>query len=259
MCRLAAYLGPETSLTHLVFDINHSLEKQAWQPRELREATLNADGFGFGWYNDNADAARYRQVIPIWNDTNLKDLARSVQRSLWLCYVRSATPGLGTSLENTQPFTSQNWQFLHNGYINSFADQIRGQIRQTLHREAEAIVHGNTDSEYLFALIMHFFKVSGDMLQAIRDSFLQLKQWLGQERALLNIMVSDGVQIIASRHAINGECPSLYYGKDIDSFPAHSQLLVSERLNDDEHWQTIAPHQLIRMRPGVPVEFLTIE
>jgi len=258
MCRLAVYLGPETSLEHMVFDTNHSLEKQAWQPKELREARFNADGFGFGWYNDNAQIARYRQTLPVWGDANLHDFCASLQRSLWLCYIRSATPGLGTGIENTQPFCYQSWQFLHNGYINSFNENIRSKVRQLLHHEIEAIIHGTTDSEYLFALIMHFFKQSGDMVQAIRDAFLQLKEWLGKERALLNIVLSDGVQILATSHAINGLCPSLYYGKDLKDFPRHSQLLVSEPLTDDTNWKAVSSHSLIRIRPDVLMESLEL-
>jgi len=258
MCRLAAYLGPDTSLNTLVLDTNHSLEKQAWQPRELREAKLNADGFGFGWYNNDTQVARYRQTMPIWGDANLNDFCHSLHRSLWLCYVRSASPGLGTSIENTQPFDYQCWQFLHNGYINHFKESIRGKIRQLLHHETESIIHGNTDSEYLFALILHFYKLSNDMQKAIRESFHHLQKWLGNERALLNILLSDGVQIIATSHAINGECPSLYYGKDIEDFPMHSQLLVSERLNDDSRWQELKSNSLVIMRPETPVEIQTI-
>ena len=258
MCRLAAYLGPETSLKHIVFDTNHSLEKQAWQPRELREAKLNADGFGIGWYNENAQIGRYRQTLPIWSDPNFHDLCNSLQRSLWLCYIRAATPGIGTSLENTQPFHYQSWQFLHNGYINNFHESIRGKIRQLLHSETESLIQGSTDSEYLFALILHFFNQSSNMITALQDTFCQLEKWLGKERALLNVMLSDGVQIIASSHAINGLCPTLYYGNNIEGFPKHSQLIVSERLNDDPHWQEIKSHQIIRLRPGVTSEFINI-
>lgn len=258
MCRLAAYLGPETGLKHIVFDTEHSLEKQAWQPRELREAKLNADGFGFGWYNDNGQVARYRQTLPVWADPNLPDFCDSLQRPLWLCYIRSATPGLGTSIENTQPFYHQGWQFMHNGYINNFHPSIRGKIRQLLHHEIESIIHGVTDSEYLFALILHFFKQTGDMTTAIHDSFKQLKEWLGKERALLNVLLTDGVQIIATTYAINGECPTLYYGKDINEFPKHSQMIVSERLNDDANWSAIPDQQLVRLRPDVLAEFTSL-
>ena len=258
MCRLAVYLGPETSLKHIVFDTNHSLEIQAWQPKELREAKLNADGFGFGWYNDNDKVARYRQTLPVWGDANVRDFCSSLQRPLWLCYIRSATPGLSTGIENTQPFYYHSWQFLHNGYINNFNETVRSKMRQLLHNEIENCIHGTTDSEYLFALILHFFKQTDDMPQAIRDSFSQLKEWLGKERALLNIVISDGDQILATSHAINGLCPTLYYGKDLQGFPMNSQLLVSEPLTDDENWQAVTEHNLIRIKPDAPMETLEL-
>lgn len=254
MCRLAAYLGPETNLKQIVFDTNHSLEKQAWQPQELRESKLNADGFGFAWYNDNGQAARYRQTLPIWSDPNLSDFSNSLQRSLWLCYIRSATTDIGTNLDNTQPFIYQSWQFMHNGYINNFQHDVRGRIRQTLSADLEALIQGSSDSEYLFIFIIHFFKKHNDMQKAIIETFKQLKKWLGKERALFNILLSDGVQIIATSHAINGQCPSLYYGNNINEFPANSQLLVSEKLNDDSNWQTIEEHSLIILRPGKQME-----
>lgn len=258
MCRFAAYLGPETQLNQLLLDSDHSLQKQSWQPRELKEAVLNADGFGIGWYNDGGQPARYRQVLPIWNDPNLLDFSNSLQRPLWMATVRSATPGLGTHLFNTQPFVSNNWLFMHNGYILDFANTARGKIRKLISHELEANIHGNTDSEYLFALFLHFLSKTGDAIKAITDCFKQLQKWLGPERALLNILLSDGVQIIATRHAINGDSPSLYYGKNIDDFPDHSQLIVSERLNTDDNWQRVDEHSIIRLRPGPPVEIIAL-
>ena len=51
MCRVAAYLGgPEISLSSLVLAPEHSLEFQAHSPREMLSGTVNADGFGVGWY-----------------------------------------------------------------------------------------------------------------------------------------------------------------------------------------------------------------
>ncbi|MCW8955686.1 MAG: hypothetical protein OQL09_02290, partial [Gammaproteobacteria bacterium] len=54
-----------------------------------------------------------------------------------------------------------------------------------------------------------------------------------------------GDQIIASKHAINGLCPSLYYGLGINAFPPDSQLLVSEPLTEDPRWSTVDDHSLL--------------
>ena len=92
------------------------------------------------------------------------------------------------------------------------------------------------------------------MIMAIKESFKLLNTWLGKERALLNIVISDGIEVIATSHAINGLCPTLYYGKNIKSFPKNSQLLASEPLTDDQHWQAITAHTLLRLRPDAPLE-----
>lgn len=243
MCRLLSYLGPDIALSELILSPEHSLEKQAWQPRELREARLNADGFGIGWYN-NGSVARYRQSMPIWNDPNLHDLSHAMKQSLWLAMVRSATPGLGTHYSNTQPFSYQQWQFMHNGYILDFSTTARPQIRHILNHEFEANIRGDTDSEYIFALILHYL-AKHKPLDAIRISFDTIAEFIGPERALLNIVLTDGEQIFASKHAINGLCPSLYYGLGIDPFPQNSQLLVSETVTADEHWTTVEDHCLL--------------
>ncbi len=77
MCRHLAYLGPPASLRSLLIDPPHSLYRQAWAPRLQRHGTVNADGFGVGWYADGDPVpARYRRGAPIWGDPSLPDIAR---------------------------------------------------------------------------------------------------------------------------------------------------------------------------------------
>ena len=51
MCRLLAYLGPPTTLEALLVDPPHGLAHQAWAPERQLSGTVNADGFGVGWYD----------------------------------------------------------------------------------------------------------------------------------------------------------------------------------------------------------------
>ena len=106
MCRLLAYLGPPVALADLVYGPEHSLEVQAYAPREMSAGLLNADGFGLAWYDrDRRDAPfAYRNVLPIWNDENLRSLAAYARGSCILGYVRSATPGQRLDYANCQPF-----------------------------------------------------------------------------------------------------------------------------------------------------------
>ena len=81
MCRHLAYLGPSVSLKSLLIDPPYGLYRQAWAPRMQRHGTVNADGFGIGWYAP-ADPvpARYRRAVPMWGDPSLADLADVVIR-----------------------------------------------------------------------------------------------------------------------------------------------------------------------------------
>src|SRR5579862_9722706 len=77
MCRHLAYLGPPAPLRALLTDPPHSLYRQAWAPRRQRHGTVNADGFGIGWYaGSDLVPARYRRGDPIWGDPSLADIAR---------------------------------------------------------------------------------------------------------------------------------------------------------------------------------------
>ena len=94
MCRHLAYLGPQASLGSLLIDPPHSLYRQAWAPRRQRHGTVNADGFGIGWYaGSDPVPARYRRGEPIWGDPSLPDVARVTSSGAVLAAVRSATPG----------------------------------------------------------------------------------------------------------------------------------------------------------------------
>ena len=62
MCRHLAYLGPSATLRSVLIDPPHGLYRQAWAPRRQRHGTVNADGFGIGWYADGDPVpARYRR------------------------------------------------------------------------------------------------------------------------------------------------------------------------------------------------------
>jgi len=242
---MLAYIGNNILLSKLLLLPEHSLEKQAWQPRELRETKLNADGFGFAWYADNAsDAYRYRNILPIWNDSNLHALSNTMQRPLWMAIVRSATPGLSVSLENTPPFTHHQWCFMHNGYLLNFETDSRQKIRHELSDKYSSLIKGSTDSEYIFALLMQLLETNSPVV-AIQKCMQIITDIMRNNRALLNIILSDGEKLYALRHAINGESPSLYYANNTNEFAENNQLIASERLNDDANWNAINDDEII--------------
>ena len=94
MCRHLAYLGPPASLRSVLIDPPHGLYRQAWAPRRQRYGTVNADGFGVGWYApDDPIPARYRRAVPIWGDESFADVARVTSAAALLAAVRAAGAG----------------------------------------------------------------------------------------------------------------------------------------------------------------------
>jgi glutamine amidotransferase len=259
MCRLAAYLGKDIVLKQFLIEPPHSLMVQAWNPQELIYAKLNADGYGFGWYNDDGDPAVYTNPMPIWSDVNLPHLAGALRSDLWLAMVRSATPGLPVNHANTQPFHDADLLFAHNGFIRDFSTTVRPVIRQFLDPVVEAGIQGNTDSEFLFALLRHLLADDDDLSveAALIAMFDLLEDWTGDRAALLNIVVTDGERLIAARHALHHECPSLYYTTDDDGFPG-GQLIASERLTAADFWQPVPEHHILILDPQAPPELIDL-
>src|ERR1700753_3419064 len=107
MCRPLASLGEPVTLRELLIAPPHGLAVQAWEPRRQKHGTVNADGFGVGWYVPGDPVpARYRRDRPIWGDPNLLDLARVIRSGAILAAVRSGTAGMGFAEAAAAPFAS---------------------------------------------------------------------------------------------------------------------------------------------------------
>jgi glutamine amidotransferase len=259
MCRLAAYTGPSIVLEHFLFTPSHGLMEQAWSPREMQEALLNADGFGFGWFPADDRPGIYVNPMPIWTDVNLRDLSRALTSHQWLANVRSATRRMPVNPFNTMPFTDGAWLFMHNGFIHDFANTLRAPVRDALTPEVEAGVRGNTDSEYIFGLVRQYkARHAGSRPDQILMSVLNdLNGWLGDTKALLNIVLGDGHRIYALRHAVNGDCPSLYYTAEDAEYPG-GQLVASERLTESDSWQPVPEHSLLILDAAAPPQLISL-
>ena len=258
MCRLAAYLGSSLQLKHFLLDPPHNLINQSWAPKEMTEAVLNADGFGFGWYTNEGKIATYKSVQPIWSDTNINGLSESLVSQCWLANVRSATPGQATDISNTQPFTDSNIIFMHNGYIKHFNPEIKTKFHEYLFPAVQANISGNSDSEYLFAMVRQQrqsenSKLDNCLCRALTD-FTSL---LAEGTALLNIVMTDGQTLYVVRHAINGQCPSLYYTKQDEAYP-NAFLVASECMTESEYWEAVPEHCLLILSEQNDPEYISL-
>jgi glutamine amidotransferase len=220
---------------------------------------LNADGFGLGWFDQDFPPKPYlyKNVLPIWSDINLPHLSRYIRSGCFLGYVRSATPPLAVDLTNCQPFTEQGLLFVHNGFINNFRSTLYRPIRNLLSDASYQFIHGTTDSEHIFALILdHLRRSSRDPLsgaptvtlgEALEETLLTLTQLANQYQTSFsaNILLGDGRQIVACRYASQPPEPSLYWLASSDNCPG-GVIVASEPLFDDQ-WQVCPPQSILQI------------
>ncbi len=259
MCRMAAYLGPEITLHPFLYAPPHGLVQQARAPQELRYATINADGFGFGWFDPAQRPASYVNPAPIWNDPNLPALAQSLLSPLWIGFVRSASDGMAVNHDNTQPFRDGELLFTHNGFLDQFNTYLRPAISAALLPDVAGAIRGNTDSEFLFALFRQILAEDNELAleTALAELCARVDEWTDDHPALLNFIISEGSRLYAVRHACNDLCPSLYYTTDHDAFPG-AQLIASEPFDDTGIWQPVPEHHILILDPDEPPELIEL-
>jgi glutamine amidotransferase len=211
MCRHLAYLGPPASLRSLLIDPPHSLYRQAWAPRRQRHGTVNADGFGVGWYADgDPDPARYRRGVPMWADPSLPDVARVTRSRAVLAAVRSATPGTAAGEQAAAPFGHGRWLFSHNGALEGWpaaAEQAAQAARcdsappmtGPLPQPSAAVLlslEAMVDSAFLWALVLQRLRAGSPMAAALAGTIAAVEAAGGTGR--FNFLLTDGRSVAAT-------------------------------------------------------------
>ena len=125
MCRWLTYCGDPIYLDKVLFEPRNSLISQSLRARHSH-VTTNGDGFGIGWYGERPTPGVYRDILPAWNDQNLKSLAHQIRSGLFLAHVRAST-GTATSRANCHPFAHGKWLFMHNGQIGGY-ERVRRRL-----------------------------------------------------------------------------------------------------------------------------------
>jgi gamma-glutamyl hercynylcysteine S-oxide hydrolase len=232
MCRHLAYLGPPASVRELLIDPPYSLYRQSWEPRRQRFGTVNADGFGLGWYVPGDPVpARYRQAGPIWADPNFAELARVTRASALLAAVRDATVGAAPGAEAAAPYRFEQWLFSHNGRLDGWPGSV-GKLAETLSGEELLGLESRTDSALVWALIVRRLKDGAPIGAALQDLVAELTAATGTR---LNLLVTDGSLIAAT---VVGDSLSYLAGGD-------AVTVASEPITDDPGWVDVPDGTLV--------------
>lgn len=234
MCRHLAYLGPEEPLGRVLVEPAHSLYRQSWAPRHQRHGTVNADGFGVGWYAEGDPVpARYRRAGPIWADLSFADLARVVRSRALLAAVRDATLSGADAEAAAAPFAAGPWLFSHNGAVKGWPGSLAPLV-SGLPAVDVLSMEARNDSALVWALILARLRGGDDEGQALADTVLEVAEAAPGSR--LNLLLTNGETITATTWG-----DTLWYL----SRPGRSTVVASEPYDDDPHWQEVPDRTLL--------------
>jgi len=266
MCRLIAYLGKATRLERVISEPEHSLVVQSYRPAEMTSGVVNADGFGVGWYDRALDDTPcvYKSTSPIWSDQNLPALSRHIASACIFANVRSATPGQAVDYSNCQPFAFGPLLFMHNGYIENFRAAMMRQIRDALHDDYYTAIAGSTDSEHIFALLLHCLHgrplSPQTLVAAVAETTDQLLRWARAKgvHVALNLALTNGECMAASRCASRAPAPSLYYTTASPFFP-QAAVVASERLSASADWIAVPDDSIVAFEADLVPRHLSLK
>ncbi|HYO35739.1 MAG TPA: ergothioneine biosynthesis protein EgtC [Geodermatophilus sp.] len=220
MCRHLAWLGRPRTLSALVLEPPSSLLVQSYAPRRQRYGTVNADGWGVGFFTPGrAQPARWRSARPLWGDPSFASVAPVVSSGCVVAAVRSATVGMPLEESAAAPFTDGRWLLSHNGRVD------RAVLPPV--RDAESTV----DSALLAALV---FDRGLDALGAtVREV------GAADPGARLNLLAADGTRLLATTW---GDTLSALVTPD-------GTALASEPWDDDPRCTDVPDHSLVEVTP----------
>ena len=276
MCRFLAYKGEPLVLHDVLVKPAHSIIAQSYRAQD-RGGALNGDGFGLGWYEAAISElpAIFRSLQPAWGNANLASVARLIRTAHFVAHVRGAYEGMEVSELNCHPFHWRQFMFMHNGLVAEFP-KVRLHLRSMLSDEAFTTIRGTTDSEQLFALFIDRWRRLGSPREsdgvstALVGALGVLNEILGEIDAdtasNLNLVVTDGHTLVATRYNTSGEVPPSLYLAAGDNVLAGSGyrhtspddssrgvFVASERFSDDGSWESVLPNHIVVVQEDLTV------
>lgn len=252
MCRHLAYLGPPRTLASVLLEPAHGLLEQSFAPADMRGGgTINADGFGAGWYPPGAGCGtsgngstpagalpvRVRSDQPLWSDTSFAAVAASTLATGVLGAVRSASPGMPVVSTAAAPFAEDRWLFSLNGMVRDWPGSLEG-LASTLPTLDLITLDAPTDAAVLWALVRHRLRAGDDPAAVLAHTVLAAEDAAPGSR--LNLLLTDGTTIwgTAWQHALAVHTDD------------HSVTVASEPTDPLPSWVQVPDRHLVVARPG---------
>jgi len=214
VCRHLGWLGEPVSVASLVLDPPYALLVQSYSPRLQKHGTINADGWGAGFF-DHGTPRRWRSAAPLWGDASFASVAPALRGDCVVAAVRSATVGMPIEPSASAPFTDGRWLLSHNGVVD----------RAVLPPSSAA--ESTVDSALLAALIFdRGLDVLGDTVVEVGTA---------DPDARLNIIAANGSRLLGTTW---GDTLSILRRDD-------GVVLASEPYDDDPRWEDVPDRHLV--------------
>jgi predicted glutamine amidotransferase len=265
MCRWMAYSGDPILAHELLFRPEHSIIVQSLHSR-LGVETTNGDGFGIGWYDeDAAEPGLFKSIEPAWNDLNLREVSSAILTPVFFAHIRAST-GTPVQRSNCHPFRYGNWLWMHNGVLRDF-HKIKRDLLLAVDPILYPDIEGSTDSEALFFLALSY-GLTDDPFDAVARAIGHVEK-IGHDHGVDypfqgTVATTDGKSIWAFRYSSEGKSRSLFYSTNIATLRQlhpdveilhglgdETRLVVSEPLGDlPGAWNEVPESHAGVIRPG---------
>jgi len=195
--------------------------------------SVNADGFGFGWYAGPGDALRYRRAVPMWADGSLPDLAATVRTTTLVAAARNGTTGMPVTETACAPFREGRWLFSHNGAVEDWPGSVEG-LAATLPVGDLLLLEAPTDTALLWALARRLLLDGEPPERVVEQVTTRVAEAAPGSR--LNLLLCDGETAVAST-----------WGHSLSVLEAPDHVLVSsEPFGDpDDSWRPVPDRHLV--------------
>lgn len=257
MCRLFGLSagGEPVSATFWLLQAPDSLRVQSHR---------EPDGTGLGYFDREGYPHLDKQPLAAYHDPAFAREARTLESNMFIAHLRFASTG-AIELRNTHPFEQRGRLLAHNGVIEdlpALERRIGGGM---------GLVHGETDSERLFALITSEIEERhGDVLAGITAAI----EWVAANLPVLslNFVLVSASELWALRYPETHELHLLERtagagtGSSIDHLSTHgtrvhckhgrtlpSVVVASEVMDRDPAWRLLRAGELIHVNEQLEV------
>jgi predicted glutamine amidotransferase len=221
MCRALAYLGQPVLLDNLLFQPDSALVKQSFMPKMLH--MLNLAGFGLrAWDRHSPDPLKpysySSTALPIF-DRNLKALSEKIRPTCVLGHVRGVAYNteVEISLQNVHPFQFRGTRLAlaHNGDLARMGE-MKPLLLESIRPEIAGMIHGTTDSEWIYALIVSQLadpagaSSAEELMRAVDRTFAIIRGARARlgiaTSSSVNLFLTTGEQLAAVRYCFDFGC-----------------------------------------------------